>query len=60
LTFGPSLPDGRYLLIATSDNDFERDQPSHFFAFAIDPQDLPGLEFQLFHTAGDEDCSASM
>jgi hypothetical protein len=60
LTFGPSLPDGRYLLIVTSDNDFERDQPSRFLAFAIDTQDLPGLEFQLFHAAGDEDCSASM
>jgi hypothetical protein len=60
LTLGPSLPDGHYLLIVTSDNDFERDQPSRFLAFPIDPQDLPCLEFQLFHTAGDEDCSASL
>jgi hypothetical protein len=32
LTFGPRLLDGRDRLIVTSDNDFERDQPSCFFA----------------------------
>ncbi len=60
LAFGPRLTDGRYLLIVTSDNDFERDQPSRFFAFAIDPQDLPDFESLMYHAADDEDCSASM
>lgn len=39
LAFGPDLPDGRRLLLVCSDNDFA-DQPSHFWAFAIDPSRL--------------------
>jgi hypothetical protein len=44
LAFGPDLPDGRHLLLVTTDNDLEADQPSLFYAFAIDPEDLPGFE----------------
>lgn len=35
LAFGPRLPDGRRLLLVTSDNDFRADQPTYIFAFAI-------------------------
>jgi hypothetical protein len=48
LAFGPDLPDGRHLLLVTSDNDFISTAPSHLFAFAIDPADLPGLQHQRF------------
>lgn len=41
MAFGPDLPDGRHLLLVTTDNDFVQTQPSSFFAFAIDPSDLP-------------------
>ncbi|MGY6214463.1 esterase-like activity of phytase family protein [Methylolobus aquaticus] len=41
LTFGPDLADGRHLLIASADNDFERERASRFLAFAVDPGDLP-------------------
>jgi len=44
LTFGPDLPDGRHLLIVSSDNDFVPTQPNQFWAFAVDPSDLPGYE----------------
>jgi hypothetical protein len=40
LTFGPSLPDGRRLLIVCVDNDFQPDQSSWFYAFAVDPKSL--------------------
>jgi len=46
LTFGPDLPDGRRLLIVTTDNDFRAAAPTHIWAFAVDPADLPGLEHQ--------------
>jgi hypothetical protein len=41
LAFGPSLADGRKLLIVGIDNDFVAEQPSEFYAFAIDPETLP-------------------
>jgi hypothetical protein len=40
MTFGPDLPDGRRLLIVTSDNDLKRDDPTVVFALAVDPSDL--------------------
>jgi hypothetical protein len=54
LTFGPDLDDGRRLLIATVDNDFSRTLPSRFWAFAVDPEDLPG--FKPAHAASMEVC----
>lgn len=43
LAFGPTLPDGRRLLLVTADNDFVAEQPLRVYAFAVDPADLPGL-----------------
>jgi hypothetical protein len=48
LAFGPDLPDGRHLLLLTTDNDLEAEQSSQFYAFAIDGDDLPGFERQVF------------
>jgi hypothetical protein len=48
LAFGPHLPDGRHLLLVTSDNDVVGDLPTNFYAFAIDPDDLPGFQSQIF------------
>ena len=42
LCFGPDLPDGRKLLIVTSDNDLKDGIPSHVWLFAIDPAILRG------------------
>lgn len=39
LAFGEDLIDGRHILFVTSDNDFLSD-PTHIYAFAIDPTDL--------------------
>lgn len=44
LAFGPDLADGRHLLIATSDNDFEAAHENRFWAFAVDPGDLAGYQ----------------
>ncbi|GAB4063676.1 esterase-like activity of phytase family protein [Uliginosibacterium sediminicola] len=44
--FGPDLPDGRHLLLATNDNDFADSFPNYIFAFAIKPGALP--KFQPF------------
>lgn len=41
MTFGPDLEDGRHLLLISSDNDFSSKESTRFFAFAIDPRDLP-------------------
>lgn len=46
MTFGPPLEDGRQLLIIGSDNDFSSREATRFFAFAIDPGDLPGYQPQ--------------
>jgi hypothetical protein len=43
LAFGPDLKDGRHTLVVTSDNDFLAAQPSRFYVFAIDHNDLPGF-----------------
>ncbi len=48
LAFGPDLPDGRILLLVSSDNDCKVDQPSWIFAFAIEPKALPGYKPQRF------------
>ena len=42
LAFGPDLPDGRHLLLVTSDNDFFADQPSRIYAFGISPSSCRG------------------
>lgn len=44
ITFGPDLEDGRHLLIASSDNDFSDHLANRFWAFAVDPGDVPGLQ----------------
>jgi hypothetical protein len=41
--FGPDLPDGRHLLLATNDNDYSDNFPNYIFAFAIDSKALPGF-----------------
>lgn len=35
MAFGPDLPDGRRLLIITTDNDFKPDEPTWIYAFAV-------------------------
>ena len=40
LTWGPDLPDGRRLLLVTSDNDLKPKSATFFYAFAIDRADL--------------------
>ncbi|MCY2942262.1 MAG: esterase-like activity of phytase family protein [Planctomycetota bacterium] len=35
LAFGPDLPDGRKLLIITTDNDFKPEEPTWIYAFAV-------------------------
>jgi hypothetical protein len=52
LAFGPDLPDGRHLLLVTTDNDFKKDEPTLIYAFAVDPKDLPGYRPQVIRTAG--------
>jgi hypothetical protein len=49
LAFGPDLPDGRRLLIVTTDNDFVADKDSLFWAFAVDRCLLPGFRRQVLH-----------
>jgi hypothetical protein len=51
LAFGPDLPDGRHLLIVTTDNDFLPEWPTWIWAFAIDPLELPGFTPQQFDRA---------
>jgi hypothetical protein len=48
LAFGPDLPDGRRLLVVTSDNDLKEDVPSHVWLLAIDAADLSGFMPQAF------------
>ena len=49
--WGPDLPDGRHLLLATNDNDFSQQAvvgfPNYIFAFAVDPSDVPQFQPQL-------------
>ena len=35
-TFGPMLPDGRYILILVSDNNFRGSQETQFIAYAVE------------------------
>lgn len=42
LSWGPSLPDGRRVLVITSDNDLREGQPTRVWMFAIDPAALAG------------------
>jgi hypothetical protein len=37
MTFGPDLPDGRRLLLVSTDNDFHADRPCVIYAFAVRP-----------------------
>ncbi len=46
LTFGPSLPDGRRVLIVAVDNDYVPEDPTLFALFAIDPADLPDFRWE--------------
>ncbi|MBS0260489.1 MAG: esterase-like activity of phytase family protein [Planctomycetes bacterium] len=50
--WGPDLADGRHLLLATNDNDYAQSQisgyPNYFFAFAVDPSDVPGFQPAVF------------
>jgi hypothetical protein len=40
LTWGPDLPDGRRLLLITSDNDLKPQSPTFVYAFAVSQADL--------------------
>jgi hypothetical protein len=44
LAFGPDLPDGRRLLLVTSDNDFVAARPTWVYAFGVDAAEVPGFE----------------
>ncbi len=51
--WGPDLPDGRHLLLATNDNDFTQPgdtgyRPDYIFAFAVDPSSAPGFVAETF------------
>jgi|GEM_PF-279800 len=53
--FGPDLPDGRHLLLATNDNDFVqpggaagKGYPNYIFAFAVDSTSVPGFVPESF------------
>ncbi|HVL11515.1 MAG TPA: esterase-like activity of phytase family protein [Gemmata sp.] len=48
LAFGPDLPDGRHLLLVTTDTDTEARQPFRVYAFAIDKTKLPDFRPQQF------------
>lgn len=57
--WGPDLPDGRHLLLATNDNDYAQPAttpggaitgkgfPNYIFAFAVDPSDVPDFQPQV-------------
>jgi hypothetical protein len=51
LAFGPSLRDGRIVLLVTADNDFIAERPLRIFAFAISRPALPGYKPQAFKKA---------
>jgi hypothetical protein len=53
LAFGPDLPDGRKLLLVTTDNDFREDQASWVYAFALDPRALSMTAPESLGDAGD-------
>jgi hypothetical protein len=47
ICFGPSLPDGRILLLVISDNDFVETVDTWIMAFAIDKKVLPDYQPQI-------------
>lgn len=47
LCFGPTLPNGSVVLYIVSDNDFRKDQDTHFWAFAIPASALRGDAAQI-------------
>lgn len=56
-SWGPDLPDGRHLLLATNDNDFVQPggaagagYPNYIFAFAVDSADVPDFQAQKFNS----------
>ncbi len=51
LAWGPDLPDGRRLLLVTSDNDFFATQPTRIYAFAVDTALVPGFQPQALTPA---------
>lgn len=51
MTFGPLLPDKKVLFLIGSDNDFSQTEDSRFFAFAIDPDDIPTYVPQKIHVS---------
>jgi len=53
LAWGPDLDDGRHVLLVTVDNDLVVTTPSTLWAFAIDPQALPGYQAQSLAPAID-------
>lgn len=53
LAFGPDLPDGRRLLVVTSDNDFVATNDTQFWAFAIEAAALPSFTPQILSPAID-------
>ena len=48
LAWGNDLPDGRHVLIVTTDNDLKPEQPSWFWVFAVEAADVPGFAAQAF------------
>lgn len=48
MTFGPDLPDGRRLLLVTTDNDFLEGVATWIWAFSVDPMLLPDFQAQVF------------
>ncbi len=59
-SWGPDLPDGRHVLLATNDNDFVqpattaggavtgKGYPNYIFAFAVDASDVPDFQQETF------------
>ncbi|ELR98485.1 phytase [Gloeocapsa sp. PCC 73106] len=44
MSLGPTLPDGRQSLIVVSDNNFNENQTTKFFAFALELESIPVIE----------------
>src|SRR5262249_25103769 len=40
LCFGPDLATGRHMVIVTTDNDYQAEQPTQIYAFSVDAKDL--------------------
>lgn len=40
LTFGPDMPEGRWTLVISVDNDFRCENPTVFYFLAMAPEDL--------------------